>query len=135
MALHALAQCTSRLLLASQQDDGSFTKDWEIFQGFAGLGMEERFKATDSQYVPLSHSYGFNLINLHRATQINKVEWKQAHTLFVQAFKEPKGSVEQKKLGKILKKALAPEIDASLFDYNPGFLFNLGKMSLSALMP
>jgi hypothetical protein len=42
MALHALTQCTSRLLLASQQDAATFNLDWEVVQGLAELGMEER---------------------------------------------------------------------------------------------
>jgi hypothetical protein len=42
MALYALTQCTSRLLLASQKDDATFDSDWEVVQGLAVLGMEER---------------------------------------------------------------------------------------------
>lgn len=42
MALYALTQCTSRLLLASQKDDATFDLDWEVVQGLAVLGMEER---------------------------------------------------------------------------------------------
>lgn len=43
-ALHALSQCASRLLLAYQIGGEAFEKDWDIFQGFASLRMEERFK-------------------------------------------------------------------------------------------
>jgi hypothetical protein len=39
MALHALAQCTARVLLS--QDE---TENWDILRGFAQLGMEERSK-------------------------------------------------------------------------------------------
>src|ERR1700709_2122296 len=42
MALHALAQCTARLLLACQKDDVMFDLDWDVVHGFAVLGMEER---------------------------------------------------------------------------------------------
>jgi len=44
MALHALAQCMSRLLLADQMNEKAFTEDWEFVQSLAKLGMEERFK-------------------------------------------------------------------------------------------
>lgn len=44
MALHALSQCTARVLLAEQQDDESFRADWEVVSGLAQLGMEERAK-------------------------------------------------------------------------------------------
>jgi hypothetical protein len=49
MALHALAHCTSRLLLAAQGNEKTFNKDWEFIQALAELGMEER------------HKYSFNL--------------------------------------------------------------------------
>lgn len=49
MALHALAHCTSRLLLANQANEGTFEEDWEIVRALAELGMEER------------HKYSFNL--------------------------------------------------------------------------
>ena len=45
MALHALAQCTSKLLLAAQRDDGTLDDDLAVMHGFAELGMEERFRA------------------------------------------------------------------------------------------
>jgi hypothetical protein len=44
MALHALAQCTARLLLAYQKDDVTFDLDWDVVHGFAVLGMEERYQ-------------------------------------------------------------------------------------------
>jgi hypothetical protein len=50
LAVHALAQCTSRILLDHQQgrvDD--LKSDWEVVKGLAVLGMEERFK--DIGYV------------------------------------------------------------------------------------
>ena len=44
-ALHALAQLTSRILLANQlQTDHELKNDWEVVKGLAVLGMEERFK-------------------------------------------------------------------------------------------
>ena len=59
--------------------------------------------------------------------------WKKAYTLFVQAFKEPKNPADQKRLAKLLKEPLPVDIERDLFEYEPGFLRNLGKMSLSAL--
>ena len=44
MALHALAQCTSRLLLSNQLGDAAFQADWDIIKGMAELNMEDRFK-------------------------------------------------------------------------------------------
>lgn len=43
MALHALAQCMSRILLANQKDEATLRADWEVMRGLAALGMEERF--------------------------------------------------------------------------------------------
>jgi hypothetical protein len=43
-AVHALAQCTSRILLDQQQGrDGDLQSDWEVLKGLAMLGMQERF--------------------------------------------------------------------------------------------
>jgi hypothetical protein len=60
MALHALAQCTARLLLAHQQKQGrqrvgisshdgeeeeqGMRKDWRVYCTLADLGMEKRVK-------------------------------------------------------------------------------------------
>ena len=57
MALHALAQCTARLLLAHQQKPGrqragsdgdgnieGMREDWSVYCALADLGMEERAK-------------------------------------------------------------------------------------------
>lgn len=54
MALHALAQCTSRILLSAQRDDGTLDEDLQIVQGLAELGMEERFRTL--RCVPFSRS-------------------------------------------------------------------------------
>jgi hypothetical protein len=45
MALHALAQCTSRVLLANNRNKGEEVRmDWAVVAGLAELGMEERWK-------------------------------------------------------------------------------------------
>jgi len=55
---------------------------------------------------------------------------KKAHLLYVEAFKEPKTAPEKKKLAKILKAPVKPEIDKEFFEYE-GFLRGLGRMSLN----
>jgi hypothetical protein len=61
----------------------------------------------------------------------DRENWKKAYNLFVQAFRTPKDAMEQKRLNKILKKPLPPEIEKDFFEYDPGFMKNLGRMSLS----
>lgn len=51
MALNALAQCTSRILLANQVGEETLKADWVIVKGLAVLGMEERFLYSFSSYV------------------------------------------------------------------------------------
>jgi hypothetical protein len=49
-AVHALAQCTSRILLDQQQGrHGDLQSDLEVLKGLAMLGMQERF--VDTGYV------------------------------------------------------------------------------------
>jgi hypothetical protein len=49
-AVHALAQCTSRILLDQQQGrDDDLQSDWEVVKGLAMLGMHER--SVDAGYV------------------------------------------------------------------------------------
>jgi hypothetical protein len=43
MALHALTQCTARVLLAIQRGEAG-EEEWGIMRGFAELGMEERVR-------------------------------------------------------------------------------------------
>lgn len=88
MALHALAQCTSRLLLASQQDAATFDLDWEVVQGLAELGMEERAQCLREQGL-----------------EPDRENWRRAFELYLQAFKEPRTPSEQKKTSPHLEKA------------------------------
>ncbi|KAI0633060.1 SET domain-containing protein [Trametes polyzona] len=112
MALHALAQCTARVLLAYNQDEKAFEEDWEVVRSLAQLGMEERAKG------------GWLNAEPDRAT------WKKAHKLFVQAFQEPSTEAEKKRLARLLKKPLRQDIADALFDYD-AFLRGLGRMSLN----
>ncbi|KAG1761207.1 hypothetical protein EDD22DRAFT_897873 [Suillus occidentalis] len=113
MALHALAQCTSRLLLASQQDAATFDLDWEVVQGLAELGMEERAQCLREQGL-----------------EPDRENWRRAFELYLQAFKEPRTPAEQKKLVRILKKPIPEELQKFTFEYQ-GFLRGLGRMSLN----
>ncbi|KDR78320.1 hypothetical protein GALMADRAFT_138424 [Galerina marginata CBS 339.88] len=115
MALHALAQCTSRILQVNQISDSALHLDWDIMRGMAELGLEDRFK------------YSFRSAS---TPEPDRTTWKKAYTLYVQAFKEPKAAQDQKKLARILKKPLPAEVDNELFGYE-GFLRGLGRMSLN----
>ncbi|KAI0339117.1 SET domain-containing protein [Trametopsis cervina] len=112
-ALHALSQCTARLLLAEQQDEHMFQEDWNIVSGLAQLGMEERAK-------------GGWLGN----SEPDRATWKKAHELYTQAFKAPAKDTEKRKLAKILKKPVRADLAAELFEYD-GFLRGLGRMNLN----
>jgi hypothetical protein len=113
MALHALAQCTSRLLLAAQRDDGTFDPDFHVLQSLAELGMEERFRALREQGV-----------------EPDRDSWKTAHALYLATFTSPNAPDEQKKLARILKKPLPESLHKDLFEYD-AFLHGLGRMSLN----
>ncbi|KAF9468274.1 hypothetical protein BDZ94DRAFT_1287217 [Collybia nuda] len=114
LALHALVQCTSRILLAIQH--GRLEEDWKIVRGFAELGLEERFK------------YSFKSGG---HPEPDRAAWSKAHALYLQAFSEPPNAVEKRKLSRILKKPLDSKLAGELFDYEAGFLKGLGRMSLN----
>ncbi|KAI6118164.1 hypothetical protein F5141DRAFT_604744 [Pisolithus sp. B1] len=113
LAVHALAQCTSRLLLASQADDDSLDVDLRVVQSLAVLGMEERFRTLIDQGV-----------------EPDRKTWQKAFELYLQAFKEPKTALEQKKLAKILRKPVPESLQKELFGYD-AFLRGLGRISLN----
>ncbi|KAH7928037.1 SET domain-containing protein [Leucogyrophana mollusca] len=113
MALHALAQCTSRLLLAHQKDaEVQLANDLGVVRGLAELGMEERFQS------------------LRFGVEPDRDNWRKAFELYLQAFKEPSHALNQKKLARILKLQLPPDMAKELFEYD-AFLRGLGRMSLS----
>ena len=60
----------------------------------------------------------------------DQVTWNKCYQLYFQAFREPKSAADQKKLARIMKKPLDPEIEKYLFEYD-AFLHGLGRMSLS----
>jgi hypothetical protein len=134
MALNALAQCTSRILLANQVGEESLRADWIIVKGLAVLGMEERFLYSFSSYVNC-----FNIISVQELIlnersmdpEAARDSWKKAYGLYLQAFKKPETLHEQKKLAKLLKKPLPADVEHDLFDYSLGFLRRLGMVSLS----
>ncbi|OJT11307.1 putative protein lysine methyltransferase SET5 [Trametes pubescens] len=112
MALHALSQCTARVLLTYNQDEKAFEEDWEVVRSLAQLGMEERAKGGWLNGEP------------------DRAMWKKAHKLFVQAFQEPSTEAEKKRLAKLLRKSLRPDVADALFSYD-AFLRGLGRMSLN----
>ena len=152
MALHALAQCTARLLLAHQQKQGrqragissrdgeeeGMREDWRVYCALADLGMEERVKGGwcvcglgYSTHCMLMHPRPISFSRLH-GVEPDRATWQAAHTAFTQAFVAPPDTVQQKKLAKLLKGPLPKEVVDALFTYE-GFLHGLGRMSLSAL--
>jgi hypothetical protein len=135
MALNALAQCTSRILLANQVGEETLKADWVIVKGLAVLGMEERFLYSFSSYVDC-----FNIIISMEELILNKRfmdpeaardSWTKAYDLYLKAFRKPETMQEQKKLAKLLKKPLPADVEHDLFDYSLGFLRRLGMVSLS----
>ncbi|OSX58018.1 hypothetical protein POSPLADRAFT_1049746 [Postia placenta MAD-698-R-SB12] len=113
MALHALAQCTARLLLTYQQDESAWESDWKFVRSLAQLGMEERAK---DEWM--------------NGVEVDRETWKKGHQLFLQAFQEPAAAPEKKKLARLLKKPLGKEIADALFPYE-SFLLGLGRMNLN----
>ncbi|KAJ6578825.1 hypothetical protein DFH09DRAFT_1148416 [Mycena vulgaris] len=119
MALAALVQCTTRLLLANAAGRTALTADWHVVCGFAVLGMEERAR------------YSFR-------SEPDRATWKSAFELFCRAFHRPRGEEaaknltdEEKKVAAVLRKPLPADVEAALFDYDAGFLRGLGRMSLN----
>ncbi|KAF7369831.1 Set-like protein [Mycena venus] len=120
MALHALIQCTARLLLANAAGDAALAADWGVVRSFAVLGMEERAR------------YSFR-------SEPDRETWKKAFELYRTAFHRPRredGGPKnlpdaEKRVASILRKPLPAEIEAALFDYDTGFLRGLGRMSLN----
>ncbi|KAH7913647.1 hypothetical protein BJ138DRAFT_1145715 [Hygrophoropsis aurantiaca] len=114
MALHALAQCTSRLLLARQKsDEAQLVADMGVVNGLAELGMEDRFQSLRDKGV-----------------EPDRDNWRKAFELYLQAFKTPAQPAQQKKLARILKTPLPQEMDKEFFEYD-AFLRGLGRMSLN----
>jgi hypothetical protein len=64
----------------------------------------------------------------------DRAAWKKAYALFIEAFKEPKHAADKRKLAKILKRPVNPQLAGALFDYEQGFLRGLGRMSLSTFL-
>ncbi|ESK93322.1 putative set-like protein [Moniliophthora roreri MCA 2997] len=117
LALHALAQLTSRLILANQLDASGklLEEDWRVYSSLAQMSLEDRAKYCFGQSEEEAK---------------NQPGWKKAYDLYIQAFRNPASSAEQKKLAKLYKKSLRADIETELFDYH-GFLRGLGRMSLN----
>ncbi|KAJ7756313.1 hypothetical protein B0H16DRAFT_1826906 [Mycena metata] len=125
LALHALTQCTARLLLANAAGEAALTADWHVVRSFAALGMEERAR------------YSFRSGTCHPAP--DRETWKTAFDMFCHTFHRPrheegantKLTGEEKRIATVLRKPLPAEIEKALFDYETGFLRGLGRMSLN----
>jgi hypothetical protein len=63
----------------------------------------------------------------------DQLTWKKCYQLYFQAFREPKSTADRKKLARILKKPLDPDIETYFFSYD-AFLRGLGRMSLSMFL-
>ncbi|KAJ7071989.1 hypothetical protein C8F01DRAFT_1102096 [Mycena amicta] len=115
LALHALAQCAARLVVANNTGSDALAADWAVFRACAALGMEERAK--------------------HTLRTPDHDAWRKSFDLFREMFHRPpkanKPSDDQKRVAAILRKPLPQEIETALFDYNEGFLLGLGRMSLN----
>ena len=64
----------------------------------------------------------------------DKVVWKKAYKLYVQAFDAPSTPSDQKKLARLLKTRLPEHLHNQVFTYD-GFLQGLGRMALSTYTP
>ncbi|KAI0742944.1 SET domain-containing protein [Daedaleopsis nitida] len=127
--LHALAQCTARILLTYQQDEAAFLEDWDMVRALAQLGMEERAKS--GSMLDRCISKPSLLLLTHRlGAEPDRAMWKRAHKYYLQAFQEPATDIEKKRLAKLLKKELPKGIVDTLFEYD-AFLHWLGRMNLN----
>ena len=89
MALHVLAQCTARLLLAHQQkqkqgsqragigsrdgEEEGISEDWSVYCALADLGMEERVKGGWCVYVCVLHALRYRIRSCVRFIHALKV--------------------------------------------------------------
>jgi hypothetical protein len=160
MALHALVQCTTRLLLAYQQqgrqrpgggggrgggENEGKDEDWRVYCALADLGMEERAKGSWCVHIPraslsllpspidIAYVCARVTLSLSRlqGAEPDRATWQAAHKAFRHAFMEPPDAAWQKRLAKVLKRPPPKEVADALFMYD-GFLHGLGRMSLSA---
>jgi len=126
MALHALVQCTTRLLLSAavpnpnpKQSEPSLDEELAVFNSFASLSLEDREAWLGShQHMHLT--------------------WKEAFRLYRQALWDPPMDPDKKRLAKLSKRTfqtaeaegVRKKLNEELFSYD-AFLRNLGRMSLN----
>ena len=60
----------------------------------------------------------------------DRMAWKGAHKLYVQAFRTPVDPAHRTKLARLVKQPLRDDIENELFPYD-AFLRGLGRMNLS----
>ncbi|KAL1746581.1 hypothetical protein HDZ31DRAFT_33788 [Schizophyllum fasciatum] len=114
MALHGYAQLVARIMLAAQGDPATFKAELDIMRSFAEIGMEDRL-------IP-SHSPG---------QEPDREAWRKGYQHIVHTFLDPPTAEGKKKLKKIIRKPLSPELEKELFDYDTAFLKGLGRMALN----
>ncbi|KAF7321946.1 Set-like protein [Mycena kentingensis (nom. inval.)] len=112
LALHALAQCAARLLVANNTGPDALAADWAVYQACAVLSMEDRAK------------HSFKMAPDHAT-------WRKGFDLFRDLFQRPPKANAEKRVAGILRKPLPQEIEDALFDYDKGFLYGLGRVSLN----
>ncbi|KAG8933651.1 SET domain-containing protein 5 [Tulasnella sp. 418] len=116
IALGAWMRVVALLLAEWVDGKDSDSPSWKLVRGLAEMSMKERVKL---------------LPNWQASAPTSESLWKQAHSLFLQAFDKPDDPVHSKKLSKLKKGNWIPaEMYDELLGYE-GFLRGLGKMSLN----
>lgn len=115
LALYAYAQVIARFILENQNDAAALKEDLEVVRSFAQIGMEERFRNSAAVL----------------GQEPDREAWKRGHELLVQTFFDPPTADGKKKLKKIIRKPLSPELEKELLDYDTGFLSGIGLMNLN----
>jgi hypothetical protein len=79
MALHALAQCTSRIMLSAQISDEAVENEWVIVRGLAEMGLEERFKSATYVYMCTHFHFFFSYVCHHEKLHLMASKDGPAH--------------------------------------------------------
>ncbi|KAL1692392.1 hypothetical protein GGG16DRAFT_90018 [Schizophyllum commune] len=113
MALHGYAQLVARIILAYQGDEETFKSELDIMRAFAEIDVETRHRNTNPGMEP------------------DKETWKAGYKHLLNTFVDPPTADGKKRLKKIIRKPLTPELEKELFDYDTAFLKGLGRMVLN----
>ncbi|KAL5501618.1 hypothetical protein ACEPAH_8878 [Sanghuangporus vaninii] len=114
LAVHAVAQCIARLLMAHEQGrKQDLEQDLRFMRALAQMSMEERWKIIEP--TGLKPDYAV---------------WKTPYDLTRQAYLEPPNPRDKKQLSKVLRKPIPEDLLKFLFDYD-GYLRLLSCMGLN----